>query len=129
MIKDDVAKDIKTATEAEKASVAEFDAFMASTAAQIEQIDADVANLMSEIGDCEEAIKEARGTRKDTKKVMDEALMYLRSIASSCDFMAANFEIRKENREAETDGLLEAEAMLTGGAVGSFGKSGAALIQ
>merc|ERR1719399_2160082 len=112
MILDDVNKDIRTATEEETKAIANYDAFMAETKAQIEKIDSDVSDLEGEIGDAELEIK-------------DEALMYLRSIAEGCDFMAANFELRKANREAETDGLLEAEAALTGG---SFGRS-SSLIQ
>merc|ERR1719230_1100538 len=115
MIKTDIEKDIKTATSAEEASIADYDAFMASSEAQIKQIEQDIADLMGEIGDNEMAIKDARQKRKSEKAVMEDGMMYLRSIASGCDFMAANFELRKENREAETDGLLEAEAVLTGG--------------
>merc|ERR1719311_1670748 len=125
MILDDVNKDIRTATEEETKAIANYDAFMAETKTQIEKIDSDVSDLEGEIGDAELAIKDARAARGDKKKVMDEALMYLRSIAEGCDFMAANFELRKANREAETDGLLEAEAALTGG---SFGRS-SSLIQ
>jgi len=125
MILDDVNKDITTATAEETKAIANYDAFMAETKAQIEKIDSDVSDLEGEIGDAELAIKDARAARGDKKKIMDEALMYLRSIAEGCDFMAANFELRKANREAETDGLLEAEAALTGG---SFGRS-SSLIQ
>merc|ERR1719235_221393 len=125
MIKDDVEKDIKTATEEETKSIAAYDTFIQDSADQIEKIDSDVTELEGEIGDAELAIKQARSTRGERKKVMDDTLMYLRSIAEGCDFMAANFELRKANREAETDGLLEAEAALTGG---SFGRS-SSLIQ
>merc|ERR1719316_2521850 len=125
MILDDVNKDIRTATEEETKAIANYDSFMAESKAQIEKIDSDVSDLEGEIGDSELAIKDARASRGDKKKIMDEALMYLRSIAEGCDFMAANFELRKANREAETDGLLEAEAALTGG---SFGRS-SSLIQ
>merc|ERR1719387_2194180 len=125
MIIDDVNKDIRTATEEEDTAKKDFDDFMSETKSQIEKIDQDVTDLEGEIGDCEMAIKDARASRGDKKKLMEESLMYLRSIAEGCDFMAANFELRKANREAETDGLLEAEAALTGG---TFGGS-AALIQ
>merc|ERR1719421_2553722 len=120
MVKADVEKDIKTATEEEKASIADYDTFMAESQADMEKIDGDVADLEGEIGDAELAIKESRGTRKEKKAVLDDTLMFLRSIAEGCDFMAANFELRKANREEETDGLLEAEAMLTGAGKGSF---------
>merc|ERR1719387_596029 len=115
MITSDIQKDIKTATTAEEDSVKDYGDFMSSSEATMGQIDSDVADLEGEIGDAEIAVKDARGVRADEKKVLDETLMYLRSIAEGCDFMAANFELRKSNREAETDGLLEAEAALTGG--------------
>merc|ERR1719161_1614810 len=125
MITSDIQKDIKTASQAEADGVKDHEDFMSSSEATISKIDEDVAALEGEIGDAEMAVKDARGVRADEKKVLDETLMYLRSIAEGCDFMAANFELRKSNREAETDGLLEAEAALTGG---SFGRS-SSLIQ
>merc|ERR1719262_1359421 len=120
MVKADVEKDIKTATAAEEGDIKDYDNFMSSSEAQMKKIDSDVADLEGEIGDAEMTTKDARGERKDQKKVLDDTLMYLRSIAEGCDFIAANFELRKSNREEETDGLLEAEAMLTGAAGGSF---------
>jgi len=125
MILDDVNKDIRTATEEEATAQKDFDDFLSESKAQIEKIDQDVTDLEGEIGDCEMAIKDARASRGDKKKLMEESLMFLRSIAEGCDFIAANFELRKANREAETDGLLEAEAALNGG---TFGGS-AALVQ
>merc|ERR1719399_1886014 len=115
MVKADVEKDIKTADTEEKDAIKDYDDFMSESQANMDQMDTDIADLEGEIGDAEMKIKEARGTRKEKKKIMDDTLMYLRSIAEGCDFMAANFELRKANREAETDGLLEAEATLTGG--------------
>merc|ERR1719387_3290560 len=98
MIIDDVNKDIRTATEEENTAKADYDDFMNETKNQIEKIDQDVTDLEGEIGDCEMAIKDARASRGDKKKLMEVSLMYLRSIAEGCDFMAANFELRKANR-------------------------------
>merc|ERR1719399_1794893 len=85
MVKADVEKDIATATAEEEASIKDYDTFMADSQADIEKIDADVASLEGEIGDCELAIKDARSTRKEKKAVMDDTLMYLRSIAEGYD--------------------------------------------
>merc|ERR1719333_506014 len=81
MVKADVEKDIATATKEEELSIKDYDAFMAQSQADIEKIDSDVAALEGEIGDSELAIKDARSTRKEKKAVMDDTLMYLRSIA------------------------------------------------
>merc|ERR1719169_422638 len=71
--------------------------------------------LEVEVGDAETAVVDAKKTRKDKKKVLDDTMAFLRSIAPSCDYMAVNFELRKANREAEIDGLIEAGASLEGG--------------
>merc|ERR1719281_1639704 len=63
-----------------------------------------------------EDIKTLKEGEEDKKKVLDDTMAFLRSIATSCDYMAVNFELRKANREAEIDGLIEAGASLEGGA-------------
>merc|ERR1719182_603898 len=87
MVMNDIAKDITTATTVEETAIADYNSFMSETKAQIEKIDSDVTDLEGEIGDAELAIKESRQTRGDKKKLMEESLMYLRSIAEGCDFM------------------------------------------
>merc|ERR1719321_934386 len=69
MVHSDVEKDIRTATATEKESIADYDAFMADSKAQMEQIDSDVTNLEGEIGDAELSIKDARSTRGERKQV------------------------------------------------------------
>merc|ERR1719421_1949743 len=125
MVKADVEKDIKTATAQEEKAKADYDSFKSETEALIKSLESEKANLEGEVGDAETAVVDAKKTRKDKKKVLDDTMAFLRSIAPSCDYMAVNFELRKANREAEIDGLIEAGASLEGGA---FGK-GAALLQ
>jgi len=115
MVKSDVEKDIKTATAAEDKAKADYDTFKSDTEALIKSLESEKANLEGEVGDAETAVVNAKATRKDKKKVLDDTMAFLRSIASSCDYMAVNFELRKANREAEIDGLIEAGASLEGG--------------
>merc|ERR1719375_471194 len=121
MVKADVEKDIKTATAAEGKAKTEYDTFKSDTEALIKSLESEKANLEGEVGDAETAVVDAKKTRKDKKKVLDDTMAFLRSIAPSCDYMAVNFELRKANREAEIDGLIEAGASLEGGA---FAKGG-----
>merc|ERR1719386_40724 len=109
MVQADVEKDIKTATAEEEKAKSDYDTFKSDTEALIK-------SLEGEVGDAETAVVDAKSTRKDKKKVLDDTMAFLRSIASSCDYMAVNFELRKANREAEIDGLIEAGASLEGGA-------------
>jgi len=116
MVKADIEKDIKTATAEEDKAKTDYDDFKSNTEAMIKSLESEKASLEGEVGDAETAVVDAKATRKDKKKVLDDTMAFLRSIAQSCDYMAVNFELRKANREAEIDGLIEAGASLEGGA-------------
>jgi len=116
MVKADVEKDIRTATEQEEKAKQDYENFKSETEALIKSLESEKANLEGEVGDAETAVVDAKKTRSDKKKVLDDTMAFLRSIATSCDYMAVNFELRKANREAEIDGLIEAGASLEGGA-------------
>merc|ERR1719453_3053581 len=115
MVKNDVEKDIRTATEEEDKAKSEYDTFKADTETLIGDLESQKASLEGEVGDAETAVVDAKKTRADKKKILDDTMAFLRSIATSCDYMAVNFELRKANREAEIDGLIEAGAALEGG--------------
>merc|ERR1719263_1959968 len=115
MIKDDIAKDIRTADGEEEKAIADFNTFNTETEAMISSLNSEKTSLEGEIGAAEEDMTAARGTRLKKKGVLDDTLNLLKSIAPGCDFMAVNFELRKANRESEVDGLYEAKAALQGG--------------
>jgi len=115
MVKADVEKDIKTATQEEKDAKADYDNFMSSSKSLLEKMASDKSALEGEVGDAGTAISDAKNLRGEKKQVLEETMKFLRSIAPSCDYMAANFELRKQNREAEIDGLMGAKTALLGG--------------
>merc|ERR1719160_2301982 len=115
MVKADVEKDIKTATAEEAKAKSEYETFKSETETMISSLELQKSDLEAEVGDAEQAVVDAKKTRADKKKVLDDTMAFLRSIATSCDYMAVNFELRKANREAEIDGLIEAGAAMEGG--------------
>merc|ERR1719473_257513 len=115
MIKEDIGKDIRTATAEEDKAKSDFDTFNSETDTLIGELDAEKTKLEGEIGAAEQAQSDAKATRAKKKTILDDTLGVLRSIAPNCDFMAKNFELRKANRETEIDGLYEAKASLSGG--------------
>merc|ERR1719311_1407822 len=121
MVHADVEKDIKTATTIEKDSIADYDSFMSESKTLLENLASDKSALEGEIGGAETAISDARTLRGEKKALLDDTMAFLRSIAPSCDYMAVNFELRKSNREAEVDGLMEAGASLQGGVLNKEG--------
>jgi len=115
MVKADVEKDIKTATAEEADAKKDYDDFMSSSKSMLETLASDKSSLEGEIGDAETAVSDAKALRGEKMGVLHETMGFLKSIAPSCDYMAANFELRKSNREAEIDGLMGAKTALLGG--------------
>merc|ERR1719235_1336489 len=114
MIKDDIDKDIREATDIDDRSQEDFDTFKSDTEAVISEINAQIVLWEDKIGEKQDEIKTAKSNRRDKKTLLDNTMGYLRLIAPECDFMAENFELRKENRASENDGLQEAKAALNG---------------
>jgi len=123
MIRDDIAKDIRTATEEEDKAISDFNTFNSETETMISSLESEKTSLEGEIGAAEGDITAAKTTRDNKKNVLDDTLNVLKSIAPGCDFMAVNFELRKANRESEIDGLYEAKASLQGGSFKFLQKS------
>jgi len=115
MIKDDIEKDIRDATAIEDKSQQNFDDFKSDTEDTIGTLEGRKSEYEGEVGDKEGDIEVAKGERSDKKKILDDTMAYLKTIAPSCDYMAVNFELRKENRAEEIEGLAEAKAALQGG--------------
>merc|ERR1719236_356517 len=92
---------------------------MSSTEALLKEIASTKSALEGEIGEAETAISNARTLRGEKKALLDDTMVFLRSIAPSCDYMAVNFELRRQNRFEEIEGLLEAKGAL-GGATFDF---------
>jgi len=117
MIKDDIDKDIRVATEEEDSAQASFEDFKSDNEAIITDIRDQIAALELQVGDEEEVISVSKSKRKDKKGQLEQTMTFLRTIAPGCDFIAVNFQTRKDERAAEIDGLLEAKAALHGGSL------------
>lgn len=115
MIMDDIDKDIRDAGRIEDVSVSDFNTFKSDTESVINDVQEQVVAWETEIGDLQEEITTSKSNRGDKKTLLDNTMGFLRLIAPECDFMMENFELRKENRQTENDGLAEAKASLNGG--------------
>merc|ERR1719161_3180208 len=109
MIVDDIEKDIRVATEEEDEQQSDFDDYKSTTENTIGKLEDQKAEYEEEVGDKEGDIEVAKGERSDKKKILDETMAYLKTIAPGCDYMAVNFELRKQNRAEEIEGLAEAK--------------------
>merc|ERR1719198_1425521 len=98
LIKADVEKDIKVATQEENHAIADFEKLETDTNASTESLNAEIADLEGKVGDAEEAITQSESARSDKKNVLDGSITFLKDIAPQCDYISVNFEIRKKNR-------------------------------
>jgi hypothetical protein len=114
MIAEDIEKDIRTATAEEDEAQADFEAYKADTEEAIKDLESEISAHEGDIGDKQADVETAKEQRSDEKEILDNTLAFLRSIAPSCDYMAVNFELRRQNRFEEIEGLLEAKGALGG---------------
>ena len=123
LIKEDVNKDIKVATQEENDAITEFENLESDSAASISGLNAEIADLETQKAGAQQAIAEEEQKKSDNKSTLDDTIDILKSIAPECDYISVNFEIRKKNRWAERDGLEKAKAILSGAAGEGFGGS------
>merc|ERR1719238_2630267 len=101
--KDEEAKALQSYHDTEK----ESQDSMAAMKAKIASMEVDIADTTSWVADKQE-------TYDDKKRTHEGVDAYLQSIKAECDWMDENFELRKEARESEIQGLDDAKAKLAG---------------
>jgi hypothetical protein len=64
----------------------------------------------------ETKLEQAKTNHIVTSDQLDQVKNYIADLHNSCDFIVANFEVRREARTAETESLKNAKAVLSGAA-------------
>merc|ERR1719409_1664948 len=101
--KDEEAKALQAYHDTEKESLDS----MTAMKSKIASMEVDIADTTSLVADKQE-------TWDDKKRTHEGIDSYLLSIKAECDWMDENFELRKEARESEIEGLDDANAKLAG---------------
>jgi hypothetical protein len=114
MIKADIEKDIRNADKEEQDAQAAYDKMFGDTDITIAMLKGTKSDLEKMIASDEEGISAQKATRQTDQDSMQTHIDFLKSIATACDFMAANFEARAEKRAEEIDGLNNAKAIFQG---------------
>jgi hypothetical protein len=114
MIKADIEKDIRNADKEESDAQAAYDKMFADTDITISMLKSTKSDLEKMISNDQTGISSQKGTRQTDQDSMQTHLDFLKSIATACDFMAANFESRAMKRAEEIDGLNNAKAIFQG---------------
>merc|ERR1719261_1390688 len=114
MIKADIEKDIHNADKEESDAQAAYDKMFADVDINIALLKGTKSDLEKMISTDEDGISSQKGTRQTDQDSMQTHIDFLKSIATACDFMAANFESRAAKRPEEIDGLNNAKAIFNG---------------
>ena len=114
MIKADIEKDIRNADKEEQDAQAAYDKMFADVDITIDMLKGTKSDLEKMISNDQTSISSQKGTRQTDQDSMQTHIDFLKSIATACDFMAANFESRAMKRAEEIDGLNDAKAIFQG---------------
>jgi hypothetical protein len=114
MIKADIEKDIRNADKEEADAQAAYDKMFVDVDITIDMLRGTKSDLEKMIASDQSGISAQKATRQTDQDSMQSHIDFLKSIATDCDFMAANFESRAEKRAEEIDGLNNAKAIFKG---------------
>merc|ERR1719152_546544 len=114
MIKADIEKDIRNADKEESDAQAAYDKMFADVDINIGLLKGTKSDLEKMISTDQTGISSQKDTRQTDQDSMQTHIDFLKSIATACDFMAANFESRAMKRAEEVDGLNDAKAIFQG---------------
>jgi len=115
LIKEDVKKDIATAKAEEEASLKAYNEFKAESEAKIESLDTQIDGYDASHATAETEKSDAQVAHGEAEKLLKSTMATLAAEKPDCDFIAVNFDVRKDNRQKEVDGLKKAKTILEGG--------------
>merc|ERR1719160_1273650 len=120
-IKENLENEVGLATKSEAKATEEYDALKASSDAQVEAYKSQIVDLEASIADTDAEIESDTNTKTDTEGEHTSTLEYLEKIKPNCDWIEGAFTKRAEARKKESEGLMNAKAILAGAEGGEFG--------
>merc|ERR1719207_385721 len=120
-ITENLQNEVAVAIKAEAKATEEFLALTASAKAQDEAYASQITDLEAAIAETDAEIEADTNTKTDTTGEKDATLEYLEKIKPNCDWIEGAFTKRAEARKKESEGLMNAKAILAGAEGGEFG--------
>merc|ERR1740121_1155828 len=110
----DLDKEMASMTTQEKDDQAEYEAFMGEAGDKRAADSKSTEQKEGEKADLEAALVKLQQDHKDTTKELYLKEMEIKDLHLECDWLLANFEVRKSARAGEVDSLKKAKAVLSG---------------
>merc|ERR1719159_2411618 len=113
-IKQDLEEEISKSKDQEAEALQAYHDTEKESLDSLAAMKAKIASMEVDIADTTSLVADKQETWDDKKRQHDAVDAYLASIAPECDWMDENFDLRKEARESEIEGLDDAKAKLAG---------------
>jgi hypothetical protein len=114
MIKEDIEKEMKVASEEEADALKAYQELNADSQATVDALDAKIVSLGQDIAAKMKAIAEFESVKQNKADSESATDTFLEDLGPNCDWVDKFFDSRMEKRKAEMDGLQEAKAILAG---------------
>jgi len=106
--------DVQDAENEEKTAQKDYEELMAESQKSNEEETKSIAHKSKSKADLESSLEETKRGKALKDEALGELKTYIQELHGSCDFIMANFEVRKEARTKEIEGLKNAKAVLAG---------------
>merc|ERR1719199_2274271 len=114
MLVADLDKEMQEADVEEKDAQAEYENFMADSAAKRAQDSKAIADKEGEVAGLKEELQAANDSKKAEEKELLATRQYLQNLHQECDWLMENYDLRKQARAEESEALKKAKAVLSG---------------
>jgi len=114
MIKEDIEKEMKVASEEEAEALRAYEKLRSESQATVNALDQKIVSLGQDIANKMKVIADL-GAVKENKAASETATSdYLADLGPNCDWVDQHFESRMTKRKAEIEGLQKAKSVLAG---------------
>jgi chromosome segregation ATPase len=114
MIKDDISKDLAQTRAAEQAAIKSFEEAEQNLHDQVEALGDQISSLDERKASSLGEVEEKKGARSSANDQLGVTMEKLKGAEPGCDYFTISYEVRRNNRNVELDGLVKAKAILNG---------------
>jgi len=113
-IKENLEKEVAIAEKSEAQATLEYEELVRTGDTQIAAYEKELTDLAASIAATDADIEATEQSKTDTEGEHTATVEYLAKIEPNCEWIKANFEARADSRTKETEGLMQAKALLSG---------------
>merc|ERR1719274_562924 len=114
MLKEDLEDEVANGIKNEEEAQTQYAAAKEGAEKLIASLEEKKTNLSEAKADTDTKIGNAETLKEDTQGLLDGKNEELATMKPNCDWILKNFEIRRDRRKSEMEGLMEAKSLMSG---------------